>query len=57
MNSLRIEWDKDYGCNHRTGWSVSVNGSFLAELERFLFVAIVKAVYGYWFLWDKEVRE
>ena len=57
MKSLKIEWDKDYGCQNRSGWSVVINGSFCAELEKYLFVAILKATYCYWFKWDKEYRE
>ena len=44
MENLRIEFDRNYGCNNRTGWSISIDGSFVVELERFLMVAIYKAI-------------
>jgi hypothetical protein len=44
MDSLRIHWDKDYGINKRTGWSVSVNGHFVVEFKKFLIVAIFKSI-------------
>jgi hypothetical protein len=43
--NFRIEWDKNYGVDKRTGWSISFNGSFLVELEKRLSVAIIKAGY------------
>jgi len=56
MKHLRIEFDRDYVCNHKTGWSIVVDGSFFAELERFLVVAIIKALWTYFFVIDKEYR-
>jgi hypothetical protein len=57
MTLFSIEYDVDYGCHHRSGWSVVIDGSVCAELERFLVVALVKAWYCYWFLWDSENRQ
>lgn len=45
MKQLRIDFDTNYGINKRTGWSIAVNGSYLVQLERFLLVAIVKALW------------
>jgi hypothetical protein len=42
MGSFRLECDKDYGCDHRKGWSISENGHYFVELEKMLFVAIIK---------------
>ena len=42
-NSLAIEWDRDYGVDRRSGWTVKVNGCVLAQLERWLAVALWKA--------------
>ena len=42
-----VDWHKDFGIDHRKGWSVSVNGSYFAELEKFLIVALIKAIYRY----------
>lgn len=53
MDKLKIEFDRDYGCHHKTGWSICVDGSYFAELERFLIVALFKC---YWFIIDKEYR-
>jgi hypothetical protein len=47
MNQFRLHWDRDYGCDKKTGWSISIDGSFVANLERFLIVAIVKAIIKY----------
>ena len=48
MKRLDLQWDKDYGCKRRTGWSVAVDGSFLVELEPWLVVALAKAVRTWW---------
>ncbi len=56
MKHFALEWDKNYGINQRTGWSVIVNGSVCSPLEKWLVVAIAKAIYTYWFVWDKECR-
>lgn len=52
--SLRVEWDGDYGCEHRSGWSVAVDGAFLVQLERFLLVAILKAWWRRARNWDDD---
>lgn len=56
MRTIRIHFDRDYGCDNRTGWSIAVDGSFYSELERFLLVVVAKAIYHYWFVIDKEYR-
>jgi hypothetical protein len=45
MNSFKLEYDKDYGIDKRTGWSVCTNGSYVAVLEGWLIVAIIKSIY------------
>jgi hypothetical protein len=30
-----FEWDADYGCNHRRGWSVALRGSYFIQLVPF----------------------
>jgi hypothetical protein len=42
--SLTIEFDRDYGIDKRTGWSIKVDGRVVVELERFLLMALIKAV-------------
>lgn len=50
MTKIRIEigktafhYDKDYGIDKRTGWSVSVNGSFICQFKP-LYKAIIKRI-------------
>ena len=43
MSSFAIEWDKDYGIDKRTGWTVKLDGAVLVQLERFLLVALWKS--------------
>jgi len=56
MESLKIQFDRNYGINKRTGWSICVNGCFYTQLERFLVVALIKAVRMHWFIIDKQYR-
>lgn len=55
MKKLRIHWDKDYGIDNKTGWSICIDGSFVSELEDFLIIAVIKAIRNY-MLWDKKYR-
>jgi hypothetical protein len=48
LKSIELTWDNDYGCNHRRGWSITYRGCVIAELEKYLIIAIWKAI--------KEVR-
>ncbi len=43
MDKFSLTYDKDYGIEHRRGWTICVNGSTVVELERFLLVAFFKA--------------
>jgi hypothetical protein len=40
---LRVDFDRDYGCEHKTGWSVALDGSYVVELEPRLWRALWKA--------------
>lgn len=40
---LSLDYDRDYGCAHREGWSVALNGSYVVQFERWLLVALWKA--------------
>ena len=42
MKNFRLEFDRDYGIDKRTGWSIVVNGCFVVQLEPWLIVAIWK---------------
>jgi len=55
MESFRLEWDADYGCDHRRGWTVTVNGVVLSELRRWLWVALWEGWRG-WRRFDPEYR-
>lgn len=44
LHKLAIEHDRNYGCEHRTGWSIVWNGHYLVQLEPWLIVAIWKAI-------------
>jgi len=42
---LRVDYDNDYGIDHQSGWSVTVEGSVLVQFEKHLLVALVKAAW------------
>ncbi|MFA6959943.1 MAG: hypothetical protein WC205_04230 [Opitutaceae bacterium] len=42
LGKLKLERDENYGCLKRTGWSFAVDGSYAAELEPWLLVALWK---------------
>jgi hypothetical protein len=52
MNGILIEYDKDYGCLKRTGWSMAIDGSYVSELEKYLIVSIIKGIIT-WIRWIK----
>lgn len=53
LRNVEIDYDNNYGVFGLTGWSVAVNGCYVAELERFLVVALWKA-YFKWRRWESE---
>lgn len=52
IGNYELEFDRDYGCDKRTGWTVIYDGSVVIELEPSLFKAIVKGVRGI-----KEIKQ
>lgn len=50
--SFEIEYDEDYGIDHRNGWSICIDGSYAVQLEPSLPRAIVKALRS-WMRWEK----
>jgi hypothetical protein len=42
MRSFDLQWDRDYGIDHRKGWTVVIDGSVCSELEPWLVVAMWK---------------
>lgn len=49
---FKVWWDRDYGIDHRRGWSVTINGVVYVEFSRSLIVALVKA---WWRRADSEL--
>lgn len=49
MKSLRVDYDTSYGIDDKSGWSVAIDGHYLVQFERFLFVAISKAFWKHLF--------
>lgn len=45
--SVSIEFDRNYGMDNRTGWSIAVDGSYRAQLEPWLIVALWKSFISY----------
>jgi len=40
---VRVDFDRDYGSENKTGWSVALDGSYVVELEPRLWRALWKA--------------
>lgn len=53
-NHLKIEFDADYGIDHRFGWTVTIDGAVAVELCESASIAICKA-YISWRLKDQEL--
>ena len=45
VEQIRLHYDRDYGIDRRGGWSLSINGSFVVQFERFLLVALAKSLW------------
>lgn len=39
-----IEYDTLYGIDKRAGWSISIDRSYVVQFEKFLLVALCKAI-------------
>lgn len=63
MSKLRqfaLQFDRDYGLEKRTGWSVVVNGSFCFTFEKHLIIAVLKGLYCILrcdHIWDYDKEE
>jgi hypothetical protein len=44
IGKLTIDFDRNYGYDKRTGWSIAWYGHYLIQLEKHLLVAIYKAI-------------
>jgi hypothetical protein len=40
---VRVDFDRDYGCEYKTGWSVAIDDSYVVQLEPRLWRALWKA--------------
>lgn len=40
---VRVDFDRDYGCEHKTGWSIALEGSYVVQFEPRLWRALYKA--------------
>lgn len=43
IDQLSVAWDRDYGIDHRIGWSVHIDGICYVQFERHLVIALLKA--------------
>jgi hypothetical protein len=41
---VTIDYDVDYGCERRTGWSIAVGLSYVVQFERSLVAALRRAL-------------
>jgi hypothetical protein len=39
---FELQFDRDYGCNKRTGWSIIEDGHVVVELESNIFITFIK---------------
>ena len=53
---VKIQYDQDYGIDHRKGWSIAIDGSYYVQFEKRLLVALFKAIYSYFELRDEQIR-
>lgn len=52
--SLEIGWDREYGCDKKSGWTIFVDGSCLVQFERWLLVALIKTWWHHAMLWEDD---
>ena len=50
---LKIEYDIDFGVDKRCGWSIAINGSYVVSLNKWLIIALIKALWAYQW-WEKD---
>ena len=44
IGRLGIDFDRNYGCDKRTGWGIAWHGHYLSQIEKHLIVTIIKAI-------------
>jgi hypothetical protein len=47
VKSISIEYDKDYGIDKRTGWSLCINGNVVNQFESSLIKCLIKGIKTY----------
>ena len=52
---IQLEFDQDYECNKKTGWSLCINGSFCSQLEPSIFICLKKGLESF-SDWDTEYK-
>lgn len=59
LRSFRLSYDRDYGIDCRTGWSVAINGSVYRQLRPWLVAALLGSLWDWCRYWwkDPEFRE
>ena len=50
---IRIEKDIDFGIDKKSGWSVAIDGSYLVQFDKWIIIALVKALWAYQW-WGKD---
>jgi len=53
INALRIDFDTDYGIDHRKGWTIIVNGMVIVQFRR----TLIGALFVTWRRWQRYVRD
>ncbi len=48
IKNLIIDYDKDYGIDNKTGWSIAIDGHYITQFDKFLIIAIIKAIRFEW---------
>ena len=48
IGKVRIDYDKNYGRNKKTGWSVFIDSACYEQTRKFLIVALFKSFWDYY---------
>ncbi len=46
--TLRLDYDRDYGIDHRRGWSVAIDGSYYVQFWPEPITAVIVALWRWW---------
>lgn len=42
LKNFNIDFDRNYGCANKTGWSIAVDGHYYISFEKHLIIALIK---------------